>query len=368
MPDRPILIAHRGASGYRPEHTLSAYRLAIEQGADFIEPDLVATADGALIARHENALAVLDASGRVDRRDTSTDVFRRPAFAGRLTTKTVDGRSVRGWFSEDFTLEEIRTLRAIERIPALRPANVSFEGLDQVPTLSEILALVRDTEARTGRRIGVYPETKHPSYFATEGKRLDDVRIGIDLGERLVATLVAEGFTAPDRVFIQSFEVGNLEALRASVMPAAGVDFPLIQLVDRRGAPHDWTLRGESRGYRDLLDGAGLAFVARYARGIGVHKDWVVRRDAAGALGPDTHLVRHAHAAGLLVHAWTFRAENAFLPRELQRGAEPATHGDLAGEIVRFLAAGLDGVFCDQPDLARAAIDCTRACGPAAHG
>ncbi len=352
----PLVIAHRGASGYRPEHTLAAYRLAIEQGADFIEPDLVATADGVLIARHENALAILGEDGAIDRCDTSTDVYERPAYADRLAIKTIDGRTVRGWFSEDFSLAEIRTLRAVERIPALRPDNARFDGAEPVPTLGDILDLVRATEATTGRHVGIYPETKHPSYFAREGQRLEGGPISIDLGARLIAELAAAGFTDPRRVFIQSFEVGNLQRLHDEILPAAGFALPLIQLVERDGAPRDWASGGDSRGYADLVTPAGLAFVARYAAGLGVHKDWIVPRAPTGEFGAPSRLIADAHAAGLLVHAWTFRAENHFLPPALRRGMLPAGRGDLAAEIAQFARLGVDGLFSDHPDLARRAV------------
>ncbi|HET6783022.1 MAG TPA: glycerophosphodiester phosphodiesterase family protein, partial [Pseudoxanthomonas sp.] len=214
-----IVIAHRGASGYRPEHTLASYRLAIQQGADFIEPDLVATKDGVLIARHENEI-----SG-------TTDVAAHPEFAGRKTTKLVDGVAMTGWFTEDFTLAEIKTLRAKERIPQVRPGNTRFDGLYAIPTFAEVVQLAKQ-ESRGGRRIGVYPETKHPTYFAKEGRRIDGSPIAVSLGAKLIETLVAEGFTDPARVYIQSFEIENLIELKKRWMPAAGVDLPLVQLYD----------------------------------------------------------------------------------------------------------------------------------------
>lgn len=352
-PATPLLvIAHRGASGYRPEHTLASYRLALAMGADFIEPDLVATRDGALICRHENALAVLDPDGSLNRTDTSTDVHARPEFAARLTRKRIDGRDIHGWFSEDFTLAEIKTLRAVERLPALRPANCAFDGQFEIPTFAEVIALLKAHEAHTGRRAGVYPETKHPSYFQTEGRHHDGTPIGIDLGAALIATLRAEGFTAPSRVFIQSFEIGNLEILRQRTMPAAGVDLPLIQLIEADGAPYDTVLAGRPRAYASLLTAAGLAEIARYATGIGPHKGLLIPRGASDELQAPGALLDAAHAAGLLVHAWTFRAENHFLPAGCRRGADPAARGDLEAEIRQFRAAGLDGVFADQADYA----------------
>jgi len=223
-----IVIGHRGASGYRPEHTLESYRLAIRQGADFIEPDLVATKDGVLVARHENEI-----SG-------TTDVASHPEFANRRTTKTIDGVPMTGWFTEDFTLAELKTLRAKERIPAIRPNNTRFDGLYPIPTLAEVIALVK-RESRNGRRIGIYPETKHPTYFAREGRRLDGRPINTSLGAKLVETLVAEGFTDPRRIYIQSFEFENLIELKKSLMPAAGIDLPLVQLYDdfQGATPYD---------------------------------------------------------------------------------------------------------------------------------
>ena len=357
---KPIVIAHRGASGYRPEHTLAAYELAIAQGANFIEPDLVATRDGWLICRHENALAVLQPDGTVNATDTSTDVYRRTEFAARLTTKRVDGREIRGWFSEDFTLADIKTLRAIERIPALRPANTAYDGLYEIPTFDEVITLVKTHEARTAERVGVYPETKHPSYFLHDGHRLDGEPIAIHLGERVLATLRDQRFCDPARVFIQSFEVGNLRELARDLLPRAHLDLPLIQLIEADGAPYDLQLIGSPRRYRELLQPAGLADIARYARGVGVFKQLVIPLANADALSEPTSLVKDAHDAGLLVHAWTFRAENHFLPMPWRGAGAASAHGDLRAELVRHLGAGLDGVFCDHPDLAVQAIGAMR--------
>jgi glycerophosphoryl diester phosphodiesterase len=322
---RPLLIAHRGASGERPEHTLEAYRLAVEQGADFVEPDLVATKDGVLVCRHENEI-----SG-------TTDVASRPEFAARRATKTIDGASVTGWFTEDFTLAELRTLRARERLPALR--GTSFDGRFAVPTFEEVLDLVARENARPqrrGRPLGVYPETKHPSYF--EG-------LGLPLEGRLLEALRRHGLDRADApVFVQSFEVGNLRSL------AGRTRLPLVQLVDAGGRPWDWTAGRFARTYADMLRPEGLRDVATYARAIGVHKSLVVPRDARGRSLPPTPLVREAHAAGLLVHVWTLRAENEFLPAELRR--EGTVRGDLAGEVRLFVEAGVDGFFTDHPGIA----------------
>ena len=329
---RPIVIAHRGASGERPEHTLESYRLAIEQGADFVEPDLVSTRDGVLVCRHENEI-----SG-------TTDVASRPGFASRRATKTVDGASVTGWFTEDFTLAEIKTLRARERLPRLR--GTAFDGRFEVPTFDEVLALMASANARPerrGRPVGVYPETKHPSYF--QG-------LGLALETPLLEALRRHGLDRKDApVFIQSFEVQNLRAL-ARLTPVA-----LIQLIDAAGRPWDFT---GGRSYADMIRPAGLRDIAAYARGIGVHKSLVVPRDSSGRSLPPTALVRDAHAAGLLVHVWTLRAENEFLSAELRRGQEPSARGDMAAETTLFLKAGVDGLFTDHPSIglaARAAFD-----------
>ena len=333
----PIVIGHRGACGYVPEHTLASYFLAIQQGADYIEPDLVATRDGVLVARHENEIG------------GTTDVAQHPEFADRRTTRLVDGMVTSGWFTEDFTLTELKRLRARERIPQLRPANVRFDGQFEIPTLDEILDLVQGVEevrahsARARReppprRIGVYPETKHPTYFA---------QAGLPLEPPLLAALAHCGYQGRDApVFIQSFEVGNLERLRQLT------DLPLVQLIAARGAPWDLATAGEARNYAGMVTRPGLQKVAAYADAIGVEKSLVIPRTPQGALGVATTLVEDAHDAGLLVHAWTFRAENEFLPTDLRSGAEPAATGDAAAEVVRYLVAGLDGLFIDQPPYA----------------
>ncbi len=320
---KPIVIAHRGASGERPEHTGSAYSRAILQGADYIEPDLVLTRDGVLVCRHENEI-----SG-------TTDVAQRTEFAARRTTKVIDGESITGWFTEDFTLAEMKILRCRERLPQLRPANTAFDGSEAIPTFDEVL----DIAAAAGRPVGVYPETKHPAYFDS---------LGLSHDGPLLAALARRGFTTADApVFIQSFEVGNLERL------AGGTGVRLVQLASGAGGPAD---RPGLR-YADMLGDAGLAAIGRYAHGIGVEKALVVPRTAEGASGPPTDLIARAHAAGLLVHAWTYRAENHFLPAELRRGGTPVDHGDLAAEIRQHLALGLDGLFCDFPAIAVAARD-----------
>jgi len=321
----PLVIGHRGASAYRPEHTLAAYRLAIAQGADFIEPDLVSTRDGVLVARHENEI-----SG-------TTDVAERPEFADRRTTKTIDGVEVTGWFTEDFTLAELRTLRARERLPELRVDNTVFDGLYRVPTFAEVLDLARRYD------VGVYPETKHPTYFDS---------IGLSLEEPLVAALRRAGWDdADDPVFVQSFETANLRELDEEI------DTPLVQLIGGSGAPYDLVAAGDERDYLDLVTRRGLAEIASYADGIGPDKGLVVPRDDADELAEPTRLVRRAQRQGLLVHPYTFRPENVFLPAELREGDPEAegyagARGDAEAELRLFYLLGVDGVFADAPDVA----------------
>lgn len=326
---KPIVIGHRGCSGERPEHTILAYERAIEQGADFIEPDLVPTKDGHLVARHENEIG------------GTTDVSSRPEFAARKATKTIDGQSVTGWFTEDFTLAELKTLRARERLPQLRPTSAAFDGQAQILTFEEVVAIARAGGQRSGRTIGVYPELKHPTYFAS---------IGLPTEDRLVAKLKAldlNSATAP--VFVQCFEVGTLKRLRAKT-PAR-----LVFLVDAEGGPPDQP----GVKYADLITPQGLKDVAVYADGLGAGWSQVIPSDGQGLL-PPTSLVKDAHAAGLQVHVWTLRAENYFLPTPLRKGdpASPtflAQHGDVTTLLKALYAAGVDGVFSDFPALAVAA-------------
>ena len=309
----PLVIAHRGASGERPEHTLAAYERAIDQGADYIELDLVPTKDGVLVSRHENEL-----SG-------STDVSQHPEFASRLTTRRIDGEDMTGCFTEDFTLAELRSLRAIERLPELRPANTAFDGLFQVPTLGEVLALVKAKEAETGRRIGLYPEIKHPSYFAG---------IGHDPATTLVRQLSAAGYDSADApVFIQSFEPTVLRRLDAETA------LPLVLLIAADGAPADLP----ETSYRSMLSAEGLREIATFADGIGPDMRLVLKPD-----GTSTGLVEAAHAAGLKVHPWTLRKESAFLPDQL-RGATPAEPGCYDILYDRLVSVGVDGIFTDNP-------------------
>jgi glycerophosphoryl diester phosphodiesterase len=309
---RLFIIGHRGASGERPEHTLAAYALAFDQGADFIEPDVVPTKDGQLVARHENEI-----SG-------TTDVAEHPEFADRKTTKTIDGQTLTGWFTEDFTLAELKTLHARERLPQLRPANAAWRD-ERIVTLDALIDLAR----QRGR--GVVAEIKHSSYFAG---------IGLPIEGRLVETFRRHGWgRRGDPVWIESFEVDNLKALRSAT------DLKLVQLLEERNGPVD----GGAESYAAMAAPEGLKAVAAYADGIGPAKALIVPRDGEGRSLPPTRLVADAHAAGLKVIPWTFRSENFFLPAELRSGPDPRAHGDAAAELRMFAAAGVDGLFTDFP-------------------
>lgn len=325
----PTVIGHRGASGYRPEHTLASYETAILMCADYIEPDVVSTKDGELVARHENEI-----SG-------TTDVAAHPEFAARQTTKVIDGVSVTGWFTEDFTIAELKTLRAVERLPAVRPANTTFNGLYEIPTLDEVLDFARNSRTCDGKPVGVYPETKHPTYFDS---------IGLSLEEQLVYLLAADGYgTRGSNVFVQSFEVGNLKQLNTMT------SVRLVQLVNCTGAPYDFVTAGDPRTYADMVTDQGLKDIAKYADGIGACKDVLIPRDAAGNLLTPSTVIKRAHRRGLIVHGWTFRRENQFLPLQYRSSTDPIAIGDLVAEIRVFLDAGMDGFFTDNPDLGVAA-------------
>ncbi len=315
--DAFLVIAHRGASGDRPEHTLAAYERAIDQGADYIEPDLVVTKDNVLVVRHENELS-----------DT-TDVASREDFSDRRRSKTIDGALVSGWFAEDFTLAELRTLRARERLSGFRPDNARFDGLYPVPTFAEVLQLVRAKQAETGRRIGLYPELKHPEFLLQEA--------GIDSVDLLVTALrQADLDDADDAVFVQSFEVGPLRRLDKMI------DVPLVLLVKPGAGPVDQP----ALTYEDMLTPTGLAEIATYADAIGADLQMLF-----GPEGVPSGLVDDAHAAGLKVHGWTVRKENAYLPPMLRRGTAENGTGDVRGMVSILKAAGLDGVFTDDPGL-----------------
>jgi glycerophosphoryl diester phosphodiesterase len=325
--DPMLVIAHRGASGYRPEHTLASYELAIAQGADVIEPDVVPTSDGHLVVRHESAITA------------TTDVAEHPELADRRTTKTIDGREITGWFTEDLTLDELLTLRAREPLPQLRPQNTAYDG-EAILTLDQVLDLARRSTTLDGRPVGVAPETKHPSYFRS---------IGLPLEEALVEALASHGWSRrDDPVVIQSFETQNLRML------ARLTDLPLMQVAHVNGAPYDLRLAGDPRTYADLVTPRGLAEIKKYADQVGLHKDLMIPRDPDGRLLEPSPVVRNAHEAGLEVTGWTFRRENRFLPLELRSSADPDGVGDLASEMTTFLNAGMDDLFTDNPDVARA--------------
>ncbi|MCR5874277.1 glycerophosphodiester phosphodiesterase [Phenylobacterium sp. J426] len=301
---RPIVIAHRGASGERPEHTLMAYELAITQGADFIEPDLVPTKDGHLVARHENEIG------------GTTDVAARPEFAGRKTTKTIDGEPVTGWFTEDFTLAELKTLRARERLPQLRPANTKFDGREAIPTFEEVVKLAK------AKGVGVYPEMKHPSYFAG---------IGLPLEARLADALKAADLNSADaKVFVQCFEAeplktfGRLSKARRVFLVSDGPGPSL-----------------------SMLSADGLQQVKGFAEGVGLEWSLVVMPQ-----GMPTYIPHKAHELGLFVHAWTVRAENHFLPPILRNAGGPAAHGNVEVLLNELFCWGADGVFSDFPAIA----------------
>lgn len=310
-----LIIAHRGASGERPEHTRMAYERAIAQGADVIEPDLVMTRDGVLVVRHENEIG------------GTTDVAAHPEFADRRVTRTIDGQAVTGWFTEDFTLAELLALRARERLPELR--GTAFDGREPILTFEQVLDIAAAASARTGRTVGVAPELKHPAYFAG---------IGLPMEDACVAVLERRGLTgAGAPLLVQCFEVGPLERL------AARIRTPLLQLMARSGGPAD----RPDLTYAAMATPKGLAAVKAYA-------DWIGADTAMIEPTPGTpsSLIADAHMAGLKVAAWTFRAENAFLPEIDRVGTEPAGHGRLAERLARFVGYGLDAAFLDQPGLA----------------
>ena len=318
---RPLAIGHRGASGYLPEHTLAAYELAVRLGADYIEPDLVPTADGHLVARHDPELS------------RTTDVATRADFAARRRTAVVDGAAHTGWFAEDFTAAELSTLRAVERMPALRPANTAYNGRLPVATFDEVLDLRARLSARTGRTIGVYLEAKHPHHYRA---------IGVPVEELVVAELRRHGLDTPEApVFVQSFCPASLRRFHA-----LGLRVPLVFLAESSGTPV-----GDPRGYAEYLSAAGLAELRAFVAGIGPAKEMVIPRRPDGSLGAPTGLVGRAHDAGMFVHPWTFRAENRFLPADLRLGAAPQERGRAVDEVRAFLAAGVDGFFTDHPDL-----------------
>ena len=323
----PLVLAHRGASGYRPEHTIAAYELAVAMGADYIEPDLVMTRDGVLVDRHEPEI-----SG-------TTDVASHPEFASRKTTKLLDGVSTTGWFTEDFTLPELKTLRAVERLPAVRQENTLYDGRYQVPTFEDVLRVRERLSREYGREVGIIPEIKHSTYFHAAG---------LNPERALVEAVARHHLNRPSApLWVQSFELGNLVALREQYRYRASSVF----LTSASGAPYDLVAANDPRTYRDLMTPAGLTSLSRWVDGIGPDKALVIPRRADGTLGSPTSLVSDAHAAGLKVTPYTFRAENTFLPVDYRVGTNPADFGRAIDEVVTFLRTGVDGVFCDQPDI-----------------
>ncbi|WP_266150806.1 glycerophosphodiester phosphodiesterase [Dyella halodurans] len=333
---RVLVIGHRGASALRPEHTLASYAKAIADGADFIEPDLVMTRDGVLVARHENEI-----SG-------TTDVAQHPEFAARKTTRTIDGHAITGWFTEDFMLDELKMLRARERLPAFR--STAYDGQFQIPTLDEIIDFVASEAATSGRMIGIIPEIKHGTYFQ---------QIGLPMEDRVLATLAAHAYTRTAPVEIQSFEVANLRYLRHK-LGKTHPNIRLLQLIDEATAhPYDVAAAGGKLSYGDMITPAGLHEIASYADAIGPNIRAIIPLAADGTLGAPTPLVRDAHAAKLEVHAYTFRPENHYQARNFWQGNDPNTFNEAGSvaEIRAYLDAGIDAFFTDDPALGRRAID-----------
>ena len=330
------VFGHRGACALRPEHTLASYALAIADGADYIEPDLVITKDGVLIARHENNIA------------ETTDVSSHPEFGNRRTTKTVDGEAVTGWFTEDFTLAELKTLRAIERIPKIRPQNTVYNGEFEIPTFEEYLDFVAAESALRGRLIGLVPEIKHSTYFAS---------VGLPMEDRFLATLASHSYTRRAPLEIQSFEITNLRYIRSKIGRPSNVR--LMQLVDTdAGKAADVVAQGGTLTFDQMNAPAGLADIAKYADVVAPPAIAIIPLGSDKRLGKPTSLVADAHNAGLLVHAWTFRPENVFLAADFQNSAGDNARNPegCVAQIRRYLDTGMDGFFADDPALGRLAV------------
>ncbi|MGW1890810.1 glycerophosphodiester phosphodiesterase [Streptomyces sp. NPDC002004] len=324
----PTVIGHRGASGYRPEHTLGSYQLALDMGADVIEAgDLVPTRDGHLVCRHEPEIG------------GTTDVAAHPEFADRRTTKTLDGVPTTGWFTEDFTLAELKTLRAKERIPGNRPHNTLYDGRWEIPTFEEVLRWADEQSRKRGKQVWIYPETKHPTYFR---------KLGLGLEERLARILRRYGKDRGNSpVIIQSFEPTSIQRLSKLV------DNPLVVLLSTAGSrPWDFVEANDPRTVADLVKPEGLAWLASFAQGIGPTLDLIIPKDASGRLTTPTTLVDDAHAAGLILHPYTMRNENTFLPADFRKGTDPNAYGDAFGAFRTYFATGIDGVFSDNADTA----------------
>ncbi|CAN5473932.1 glycerophosphodiester phosphodiesterase [soil metagenome] len=327
----PLVIGHRGASGYRPEHTRAAYELAFALGADAVEPDIVASRDGVLVLRHENEI-----SG-------TTDVAGHPEFADRRTTKVIDGVKLTGWFTEDFTWDELNTLRAMERLPAIRQAGASFNGMGRILRLEDLLSIIDSASERHGRRLVMVAEIKHATYFASIGLPLD----------ALFAAAVA-GWATPDNLIVECFEQTVLEQIQARGVPGR-----YVFLAEAKGSPADLVAQYGRRAlpYSAHLTAAGLARLAAAGiDGVSVDKRLLLATDAGGNVTGTTDLVARAHAAGLLIFCWTLRAENRFLAKNLRRGSAVRDFGDWRQEFRLIASTGIDGVFTDQPDLVREAL------------
>ncbi|MGW3835628.1 glycerophosphodiester phosphodiesterase [Streptomyces microflavus] len=323
----PTVIGHRGASGYRPEHTLGSYQLALDLGAHIVEQDLVPTKDGHLVCRHEN-----DITG-------TTDVADHPEFAGRKATKSIDGVSYTGWFTEDFTLAELKTLRAEERIPGNRPDNTLYDGRWTIPTFEEVLRWADKEGRKRGKPVWLYVETKHPTYFRG---------LGLGLEEPLARLLRHYGRDRKNSpLILQSFEPTSIQRLARLVATPR-----IVLLSGPTTRPWDFVESGDPRTVADLVKPAGLKWIASYAQGIGPTLDLVIPKDAAGRLTTPTTLVKDAHARGLLLHPYTLRNENSFLPADFRRGTDPNAYGDVFGAAAAYLATGIDGIFADHPDTA----------------
>ncbi|WP_412078515.1 glycerophosphodiester phosphodiesterase [Streptomyces xanthophaeus] len=331
----PTVIGHRGASGYRPEHTLGSYQLALDLGADVVEQDLVPTRDGHLVCRHENEIG------------GTTDVADHPEFASRRTTKSVDGVPVTGWFTEDFTLAELKTLRAKERIPAVRQRNTLYDGRWAVPTFEEVLRWADSEGRRRGKRVWLHVETKHPTYFRSLGLGLEEPLA------RLLRRYGRDGRSAA--VFLQSFEPSSMQRL------ARLVSAPRVVLLSAANTrPWDFEQAKDPRTVADLVTPEGLKWIAGFAQGIGPTLDLVIPRDAAGRLGTPTTLVKDAHARGLVLHPYTARNENSFLPADFRKGTDPAAYGDAFAAFRTYFEQGIDGIFTDNPDTGLLAAEAFR--------
>jgi glycerophosphoryl diester phosphodiesterase len=332
--NKVLVIGHRGASALRPEHTLASYAVAIEDGVDFVEPDLVSTKDGVLVVRHENEIG------------GTTDVAAHPEFASRRTTKTVDGVAITGWFTEDFTLAELKTLRARERLADIRMANTAFDGQFTVPTFDEMIEFVAAEASARGRVIGIIPEIKHSTYFRG---------VGLPMEDKVLATLASHAYTRTAPVEIQSFEVGNLKYLRGKL----GKTHPNIRLLQLMDAAAEHPADDASTTYGAMMTPSGLKAIAIYADAIGPSTRSIIPLDGEGKLAPVAPLVHDAHAAGLEVHPYTFRPENHFLAANFRNADGDAARNEAGSvaEMRTYLATGIDAFFTDDPALGRRALD-----------